>query len=159
MGPFLGPASSGIFIKRTVDQWINGYEDPLTSPRYPPGDPRRLVRAVTKTFQNSDLEAATAVDRLPHAVTDRKEWAGLGGALAIIVKRAHRVSIELKVPRFDLNTRESTRENQINKRQIKIPIWIKRLFGKAVRTIIYTPRDFTPEIPGPNPKITGSIPS
>lgn len=78
MGPFLGPASSGIFIKRTVDEWINGYVDPLTSSRYSPGDPRYLVRAVTKTFPASDLEPATAVDRIPHAVPDKREWPGYG---------------------------------------------------------------------------------
>jgi hypothetical protein len=34
-------------------EWMNGYVDPLTSSRYAPTDPRYLVRAVSKTFQNA----------------------------------------------------------------------------------------------------------
>ena len=49
MGPFLGPSSSGLFVARTVREWILGYVDPLTSSRVDPSDPRYLVRAVTKT--------------------------------------------------------------------------------------------------------------
>lgn len=78
MGPLLGLNSSGIFIKRTVDQWVNGYVDPFTSSRYAPNDPRYLVRAVTKTFPNADLDPATAVDRVPRVVPDVKDWPSYG---------------------------------------------------------------------------------
>ena len=76
MGPLLGPASSGMFVARPAEEWLLGYVDPLTSSRYPETDPRRLVRAVTKTFLHDDLHAG--VDRVPRAVADRAEWPGLG---------------------------------------------------------------------------------
>ena len=76
MGPLLGPASSGVFVARPAEEWLLGYVDPLTSSRYPETDPRRLVRAVTKTFLHDDLLAG--VDRVPRAVADRAEWPGLG---------------------------------------------------------------------------------
>jgi len=76
MGPLLGPASSGMFVARPAQEWLLGYVDPLTSSRYPAADPRRLVRAVTKTFLHDDLHAG--VDRVPRAVADRAEWPGLG---------------------------------------------------------------------------------
>ena len=78
MGPFLGPKSSGIFVKRSIDEWINGYFDPLTSSRYTPDDPRYLVRPVTKVFPNADLDPQTAVNRIPTAIADRREWPAYG---------------------------------------------------------------------------------
>ena len=78
MGPFLGPSSSGLFVARTVREWILGYADPLTSSRYEPSDPRYLVRAVTKTFHADDLEGPNAVDRVPTTVEDTSLWPGLG---------------------------------------------------------------------------------
>lgn len=76
MGPLLGPESSGMFVARSAEAWLMGYVDPLTSSRYPAGDPRRLVRAVTKTFLHDDLDSG--VDRVPREVADRAEWPGLG---------------------------------------------------------------------------------
>jgi len=51
----LGPQSSGIYIKRTVNEWIMGFADPLVSSKFPPTDPRSVVRAVIKNFPLSDL--------------------------------------------------------------------------------------------------------
>ena len=78
MGPFLGPSSSGLFVARTVREWILGYVDPLTSSRVDPSDPRYLVRAVTKTFHADDLDGPNAIDRVPWTVEDVSSWPGLG---------------------------------------------------------------------------------
>ena len=76
--PFLGPSSSGLFVARTVREWILGYVDPLTSSRVDPSDPRYLVRAVTKTFHADDLDGPNAIDRVPWTVEDVSSWPGLG---------------------------------------------------------------------------------
>jgi hypothetical protein len=51
----LGPQSSGIFIARTAEEWIMGYNDPLVSAKYPPPHPQSVVRAVVKNFPLTDL--------------------------------------------------------------------------------------------------------
>ena len=78
MGPFLGPNSSGLFVRRPVEEWLEGYADPLTSARYDPSDPRYLVRAITKTFHARDLEPETFAERVPYGVSDSALWPGLG---------------------------------------------------------------------------------
>lgn len=81
MGPWLGGSSSGIFIARTVREWLKGYVDPLTSSVYAASDPRRLVRTVHGVYPLSDLDAGSSVDRYQDVVThvtDKSEWRGVG---------------------------------------------------------------------------------
>lgn len=76
LGTPLGPQSSGILIKRTVQEWIFGYEDPVVSPTYPPGDPRRLIRSVSKIRNASTI----GDDHVPWSVTDSGVWADAYGS-------------------------------------------------------------------------------
>jgi len=71
MGPFLGPTSSGMLIKRSVHDWIFGYTDPLVSTMYSTDDPRRIIRPVTKIRDVSTID----VDHVPWSVSDKSIWA------------------------------------------------------------------------------------
>lgn len=71
LGPFLGPTSGGMLVKRSVHEWIFGYTDPVVSPTYAINDPRRFIRSVTKIRDVSTIE----VDHVPWAVTDTSTWA------------------------------------------------------------------------------------
>lgn len=71
LGPALGANSSGILIKRTVQEWIFGYEDPVVSPTYPAGDPRRIIRSVTKIRDARTIQN----DHVPWNLTDTSTWA------------------------------------------------------------------------------------
>lgn len=76
LGPALGPQSSGMLIKRTVREWIFGYEDPVVSAQYAANDPRRLIRSVTK------IRNATTIDddHVPWSVNDTSTWAYVYGS-------------------------------------------------------------------------------
>lgn len=78
VGPFLGPESSGIFVRRTVEQWLMGYFDPLLSPRYRTSDPRYLSRFITKNFLATDLQPETYVERVPDDSIPRDQWPSVG---------------------------------------------------------------------------------
>ena len=78
IGPLLGPESSGIFVKRTVEQWLMGFFDPLLSPRYPASDPRYLNRFITKNFLATDLQPDTYFERIPDDSIPRDQWPGIG---------------------------------------------------------------------------------
>jgi len=76
LGPALGSQSSGMLIKRTVREWIFGYEDPVVSAQYSANDPRRLIRSVTK------IRNATTIndDHVPWNVTNTSTWAYIYGS-------------------------------------------------------------------------------
>ena len=76
LGTPLGSQSSGILIKRTVQEWIFGYEDPVLSPTYPPNDPRRLIRSLTKIRNASTI----GDDHVPWSVSDYGVWADVYGS-------------------------------------------------------------------------------
>lgn len=76
LGPSLGPQSSGILVKRTVEDWIFGYYDPVVSPLFPADDPRRYIRSVTKIRNASTIDE----DHVPWNVTDTSTWAHAYGS-------------------------------------------------------------------------------
>ena len=76
LGPFLGPTSGGMLVKRSVHEWIFGYTDPVVSPTYPTSDPRRFIRSVTKIRDVSTI----GIDHVPWTVTDKSTWAYVYGS-------------------------------------------------------------------------------